>query len=268
MENGIDYTNFILYLLASAIGGIIGTYFGYIMRTTIENKKINSIRQIPIKALNIINEYAPSSYKRSEDEFNNKIKITEKRIILVALHKLGIPITLNDYKNFDINHITFEDISINKVEIDDIISQIKNGNCDNLFFIDPDTYFNNNLLTNYKRGLAKKYIEIVFSKTKLIIKDGKEHIEYPKDWKMNFSQREVDILSILEEKLCYTYYYDRDKKIPKDGIVEELNKEIDIGLWDIYLEWSYDAYSNMKMQHNFALSTMSIFQQNVLPKND
>lgn len=262
MNNPIDFTNLLLYLLTSLIGGIVGTYFGFVFRNRIEKSKITSVREIAKKGLNIIKSYAPSSYKMSESEFNKKMKITEKRIVLVALHKLGMPISLTDYKYFDIKNIAFEDIKIDSDEIDEIIGQIDNGNCDELFFLDPDTYFNNNLLINYKRDIAKRYVNNVFSQTRLIIKDDKEQIEYPKEWKRNFSQREIDILSIVEEKLCYIYYYDQDKKIPKKGILEELRKEIDIGLWDIYLDWSYDAYLNMKMQQNFALSTMTLFQQN------
>lgn len=46
-----------------------------------------------VKALDIFKEYAQhkKSYADSANEFNTKLNVSEKRAVVVALHKLGVP---------------------------------------------------------------------------------------------------------------------------------------------------------------------------------
>ena len=81
----------IISVLTAAICGLIGTYFGARFMRIPEEKNKKNIREIAIKALDIIAKYAKKSYREAENEFNNTLSITEKRTVIVALHKLGIP---------------------------------------------------------------------------------------------------------------------------------------------------------------------------------
>ena len=48
-----------------------------------------------------------------------------------------------------------------------MIQQIEKGNCDNLFFIDIESYFTSNLRLNAVRNVGKKYVEEVQSKSRV-----------------------------------------------------------------------------------------------------
>lgn len=253
----IIWVNLLLTLLISLGGAFIGGYISFKLKSNKENKRKESIRSIAKNAINVLAGYKGKSYQEAENEFNNKINVTNKRIILVLLAKLGIPITFDKKTNFDIKNIKFLNRIIDENELADISSQIDSGNCDDLFFLDPETYFNNNFVIKYKREIAKKYVDEVFSKS-LVWDDGKIH--YPNKWEDKFTQREVDILQIFSEKLCFQRYYDESTKNPKIEFVKELHKELDIGLWDDYLNWSYDIYSNVQMNSLLAKMNIELLQ--------
>lgn len=94
-------------------------------------------------------------YSDTADEFNLKLNISEKRAILVALHKLGIPFETLTKDIFDIKNIKLKEIPIDSEEIAAMIEQIDSGNCDNLFFIDIESYFTSNLRLNAVRDVGK-----------------------------------------------------------------------------------------------------------------
>ena len=157
----------IISVLTAAIGGLIGTYFGARFMRIPEEKNKKNIREIAIKALDIIAKYAKKSYREAENEFNNTLSITEKRTVIVALHKLGIPFGVPYNELFNIKKIYFVDKEIDKEEIDGIIMQINNGYCDNLFYLDPDTYFASNYTLFAMRNAGKRYVSEILSKSKV-----------------------------------------------------------------------------------------------------
>ena len=211
-------TTLIFSLLTAIIGAIVGAYFGTIFRENQHEKNNKKVRNIAIKALNIIKGYAKDKkpFSAANNEFNSKINIAEKRTILVALHKLGIPILANEKDVFDIKEIKFGDRLIDVVEIEDAIIQIDKGHCDRLFFIEVDSYFTSNIRVEILRSIAKRYVNEVLCKSSINIKEGK--INFPKD-------------CIIKDK------------------VQEICSEIDLGIWDNYLMWDYNAYTSVITQN-------------------
>ena len=45
--------------------------------------------------------------------------------------------------------------------------------------------------------------------------------------------------------------------------MEELKKEIDLGLWDTYLFWDWESYQNMQNQNNLAIAVRNMMNTNV-----
>lgn len=142
MELTLTLFNIVAYvlipLLTAGIGGWVGAYFGDKYRKVKESKEKEIVRDIAIKALEILKSYAKKSYREAEGEFNRAMSIAEKRTIIVALHKLGIPFGVPSNETFNIREIHFVDTIVNEDDIDGILIQISKGYCDNLFYIDPD----------------------------------------------------------------------------------------------------------------------------------
>lgn len=113
--------------------------------------------------MNIIKGYAKDNktFSAANNEFNNKINIAEKRAILVAMHKLGIPIINTEKDTFNIKEIRFGNRTIDSIEINDIILQIEKGHCDNLFslklILTFPQIFGLKLLEVLPNDLLKKY---------------------------------------------------------------------------------------------------------------
>lgn len=117
----------IVVIVVSAIaGGFFGAWFSY----RFQSRKIVKVRRIAIKALEIFLNYAKKrqTYDLAASEFNNKINIVEKRAILVALCKLGIPIVKPVDDVFCIEHVRFEHEEIYRDTINLMIEQINKGN--------------------------------------------------------------------------------------------------------------------------------------------
>lgn len=71
-----------------------------------------------VKALNVFKAYAKKSYIETANEFNNKLNISEKRAVVVALHKIGVPFEISTKDDFDIKKFRLKDIIIDGDEID------------------------------------------------------------------------------------------------------------------------------------------------------
>lgn len=84
------FSNISITILTAIISGFLGAWFQY----WFQNRKVNKVRGIAIKALKIFQRYAKKrqTFDMVASEFNNKIDIVEKRPVLVALCKLGIPV--------------------------------------------------------------------------------------------------------------------------------------------------------------------------------
>ena len=141
----LTWLNLVAYILipilTAGIGGWVGAFFGDKYRKDKESKEKEIVRDIAVKALNILKSYAKKSYREAEGEFNRVMSIAEKRTVIVSLHKLGIPFGVPSNESFNIRKIHFVDTIVNEDDIDGILIQISKGYCDNLFYIDPDSYF-------------------------------------------------------------------------------------------------------------------------------
>ena len=237
-------TDIIIPIITAIIGALIGTYGGAYFFGRRQERKMNKVRAIAIKALNVLKKYSKQSFRNAENDFNTSLSLVEKRTVLVALHKLGIPIGVPSDEVFDIRKIYFIDSVINKDELDGIILQISKGYCDNLFYIDPDTYFAANFTLFAMRNVAKKYVRDVLSKSKC---DQNRKVWYPENWVTTFGVGEYYSLRILHEQLCVDYIYDKDgNAIPEK--MEQIIHEIDRGIWDNSLQSNYEIYKNAKSQ--------------------
>lgn len=195
IQETYDIWNWLLPLVSGAIGALIGTYGGSYFLHWKQEKKIKNVRSMAVKALYIFKEYAQhkKSYADSANEFNTKLNVSEKRAVVVALHKIGIPFEISTKDDFDIKNLRLKDIIIDRDEIDAMILQIEKGNCDNLFFIDIESYFTSNLRLNAVRNVGKKYVEEVQSKSR-VEKDAPNTIVSQPDWHKVFSPGELQII--------------------------------------------------------------------------
>lgn len=235
----------LLTLFTALIGGLIGTYFGARFVRIGEDKKKKEIRNIAVKALRIIEKYSGQSYKEAENEFNNSISIIEKRTIIVALHKLGVPIGIPYNEIFNIKKVRFVDKTIEKEEINGIVLQISKGYCDNLFYLDPDTYFASNYTLFAMRNAGKRYVSEVLSKSKVDVE--KNILIEPVDLGQVFSLGEFKAIQVLRDQVRDQMYFDKNGQPIKEKI-DSLIKDIELGLWDSYLMWNYETYLNNKVQ--------------------
>lgn len=175
----------LLPILTAVLGGWVGAFFGNRYRENKETKEKESVRNIAIKALQIINTYSGKSYREAESEFNKSLSIAEKRTVIVALHKLGIPIGIRSNETFNIKNIYFVDAITIEEDINGIMLQINKGYCDNLFYIDPDTYFASNYTLFAIRNVGKKYVSEILAKSK-VNTETKQLTEYHHE-KIRFS---------------------------------------------------------------------------------
>lgn len=238
--------NFIIALLTALIGGLIGTYFGARFLNMREESKMQRVRDIAIKALNLIKKYAKQSYRNAENDFNTSLSITEKRMVIVTLHKLGVPIGVPSNEVFNIRKVFFVNTTIEEDEIDGIILQINKGFCDNLFYIDPDTYFAANYTQFAMRNAGKKYVSEVLAKSRVNV--ATNQLIEPIDLGTIFSLGEFKAIQVLRDQVRDQMYFDKNG-LPIKEKIESLLKDIDLGLWDMYLMWNFEAYQNVKAQN-------------------
>lgn len=221
-----------------------------------------------IKALNIFNEYAQQKkiYAEAACEFNTKLSISEKRAVVVALHKLGVPFETLTNDIFDIKNIRFKDVVIDKDEIITMIVQINKGNCDNFFFMDIESYFTSNLRLNAVRNVGKKYVEEVHAKS-YIEKEKPYTIMNPLDWYKQFTPGELQTILVLRTQLSNTDYFSQNGQAdPKK--IKDLIREIEIGLWDNYLFYDYESFMNVRAQHNLADVVQNMIMMNQQQVNE
>ena len=242
MDNLVVYI--LVTLLSGAIGAGIGTYLGSHFSAQKQERRNKEIRNIAIKALNIIKKYSGkgNTYDMAEADFNTSLSVAEKRIFMVSLHKLGIPILATSETKFDIQHICFEKIVIDKDEILAIIKQVESGYCDKLFYIDPDTYFTDNIRLSTLRSVSKRWVKEVFAKSKLDL--NTRMINYPNKWFESFTWAEKLGTAVFRERIAIEDYYTNEGNI-KEGATKEICTDIDRGLWDSCFFWDIENYHSV-----------------------
>lgn len=257
--------NFIIALLTALIGGLIGTYFGARFLNMREENKMQRVRDIAIKALNVIKKYAKQSYRNAENDFNTSLSITEKRMVIVALHKLGVPIGVPSNEVFNIRKVFFVNTIIEEDEINGIILQINKGFCDNLFYIDPDTYFAANHTQFAMRNAGKKYVSEVLAKSRVNV--ATNQLIEPIDLGTIFSLGEFKAIQVLRDQVRDQMYFDKNG-LPIKERIESLLKDIDLGLWDMYLMWNFEAYQNVKTQNQMGQFISNLPRLGTFPKSN
>lgn len=264
MENLAVYV--LVTLLSGAIGAGIGTYFGAHFSAQRQEKKNKDLRDMAIKGLNIIKKYSGKghTYNMAEADFNTSLSIAEKRIFVVALHKLGIPILATSDTKFDIQHIRFERIVIDKDEVSAIINQIESGYCDKLFYIDPDSYFSDNIRLSTLRSVSKRWVKDVFSKSRLDL--STRLINYPNKWFENFTWAEKLGTAVFRERIAIEDYYTNEGNI-KEGATKEICTDIDRGLWDSCFFWDIENYHSVTATSslNSVIVKLLSNQSNLIP---
>ena len=232
-------------ILTAVLGGWIGAYFGNKYRENKESREKERVRNIAIKALNILKSYSRRSYREAEGEFNKALSIAEKRTIIVSLHKLGVPFGIPSNETFNIREIHFVDTIVKEDDLDGIILQITKGYCDNLFYLDPDSYFSSNFTLFAIRNAGKKYVSEVLAKSK--VDTNTKKLTEPLDVGEVFTLGEFKAIQVLREQVRDQMYFDQNGQPIKEKI-DTLLKDIDLGLWDSYLLWNYENYQSVKAQ--------------------
>ncbi|EHB43331.1 hypothetical protein SEENIN0B_03245 [Salmonella enterica subsp. enterica serovar Infantis str. SARB27] len=229
-----------------------------------DKTKNNGVRHIAIKSLELFISYAKSNktFKTAENDFNNKFSIPEKRAILVALHKIGVPVTTPSTSLFNISTVEFLSEIINKDEIKSMIKQIKNGNCDTLFYADVEKFFTENIRMNRIRNIAENYIENVMSLSSLRFDDNDIPVEIikPDNWGDLFTPGELKTIQTFIQMLIDPSYYDSRGNI-KTNEMEKIISEIKSGMWDNYLLWDNTAYQNMQLQKKSNEASILFYNQ-------
>lgn len=235
----------IVTLLTTAIGAFVGTLYGSKKLYEYQQSGKISTRKTALKAVEILKKYAGQPYYNAQSDFNTSLSISEKRAVLVALHKLGVPILVPASIAFQISNIQFSDIIISKEELESISSQIEKGNCDYLFYEDVEKHFSSNLRLNTLRELAKRYVNNVMKNSRY--ENGK--ISNPNNWATTyFTPGEVQAILVFHYRVSDSIYYEDNGNLKSD-ITDKLITEIEIGLWDNYLFWDYAAHQNVQNQN-------------------
>ena len=256
--------NIIAYILipimTAVIGGWVGAYFGSKYQENKEENKMAEIRDIAVKALTILKKYAKQEYSNAEDDFNTSLTITDKRCVIVLLHKLGVPVYVPANERFDIHRIHFANRIVDSEDLDGIILQIQQKHCDNLFFLDAETYFSSNLQFTAIREVGKRYVKEVLSKS--IYNKETKQVTYPDGWVTLFGLGEYYAVRILHEQACTDLLYDQ-KGNARPEKIEQMLREIDMGIWDNCLFGNYEMYRNAKAQIEMStvFQTMAKAQQ-------
>ena len=245
-------------ILAAVLGGWVGAFFGNKYQKAKEDEKMADVRAIAIKALGIIKKYSKQSYCMAESDFNTSLKITDKRSIIVLLHKLGIPVFVPADETFDIHKIHFADRIIDQDEIEGMEFQVIQKRCDYLFYIDAENYFNSNRQLTAIRDVGKKYIRNVLAKS--IFDTKTKQVSYPDSWVKTFGPGEYLSIRTLHEQACLDMVYNLDGKVDPNRI-EQMIHEVDMGIWDNSLLGNYEMYKSAKMQINMSYLFQTWAQQ-------
>ena len=82
----------------------------------------------------------------------------------------------------------------------------------------------------------------------MVINPETKHFKEPmNDLSQIFSLGEFKAIQVLREQVRDQMYFDENGQ-PKKEKLDTLIKDIDLGLWDSYLMWNYEAYQSVMMQ--------------------
>ena len=251
------WIDILIPILSALLGGFVGAWF----QNLFLQHKTNKVRKIAIRGLRVFKKYAKDgqTYDTTAADFNNELNVVEKRAVLVALCKLGIPVVKPVDNVFDIAHIRFEHVEISKDSLFLMTEQVNKGNCDTMFFSDVDEYFSSNSRLYATRAVAKKYVDVDLSKSRLD-KDVQQII-HPDLATNLFTPGELNILYVFRYHTTLDTYFNGAGNADHSRM-QQLKKEIDLGLWDTYLFWDWEAYQSVRNQNNMAVTFANMMQNN------
>lgn len=234
----------VITLLSGVVGAFIGTYFGAVFSARRQEKRLREVRKMALKAVNIFKSYAHSgkTYDQATDQFNNSMSTSEKRAVIVALHKLGVPVQILSNEPFNIEKVLFASQIIDKDALVAIASQIETGHCDTLFHADPEKYFDENIRQKSLRAVAKRWVQEVLINSTL--SEDRQTVTYPVDWFKAFSLGERYAICVFKERISTEEFFNPNKQIDKKKITDLL-RDIECGLWDNCLYWDYTNYRSV-----------------------
>ena len=252
-----DWIDIFISILVALLGGFVGAWF----QNLFLQHKTNKVRKIAVKGLCVFKKYAKDgqTYDTAASDFNNELNVVEKRAVLVALCKLGIPVVKPVDNVFDIAHIRFEHVEISKDSLFLMTEQVSKGNCDTMFFSDVDEYFSSNSRLYATRAVAKKYVDVDLSKSRLD-KDVQQII-HPGLATNLFTPGELNVLYVFRYHTNLGTYFDGTGNAIQSKM-QQLKKEIDLGLWDTYLFWDWEAYQSVRNQNDMAVAFANVMQNN------
>lgn len=259
--NGIGIS-IVVTLVSGSIGAFIGTYFGAYLTTKREEAKKKEVRAIAIKAINVIKKYAKgeNTYDMVSSDFNNTMSLAEKRTIIVVMHKLGIPVVVPPTSVFNVEAISFGKKQINSDELSAIAAMIEKGYCDHLFYLDPEKYFDENVRLRTVRSTAIRWVREIFSNS--VIDRDASQIIYPNNWFDSFSYGEQCAISVFRKKTAVEYYFNIKNEADKDKM-DQLVRDIEVGLWDTSLYWEIENYQNLTTSTSIN-SQMTLLMQSMM----
>lgn len=247
-------------LLSGIFGAFIGTFLGALLLWRFNERKTFKTRKIALRAIGLLKKYGKShgDYSKANEEFNSTLNLVEKRSVLVALDKLGIPFIKSEDGAFNIKKVQLQKVEIDITELDDMAEQIEAGNCDSFFFEDVERYFTEGARIVVLRRLAARWVNEVLSKSSC--QNGT--VTYPNDWGEKFTWGEKLNIGTFRFNVVSSEYF-QENGTPNAERLRSLIEEIHIGLWDSYITWSFDAYQNMQSATNLNLQVMKLAENAV-----
>ena len=235
--------------LSGAVGALIGTGFGAILIHWLSRGSTRAVRKLAKSALDVFSDFAKNGQKYADaaKTFNNKFNIAQKRAVMVALHKVGLPIVIPEDGSFEYANVKFEKSTIDKDFVADMKNNIKKAYCDEYFYEDFSAYISKDARINAMRKIAVRYVNEVLAKSSL---DENKNVHYPDNWLSKFSLGEKRTIYVLHKTVLDESYYAQG--LPLDSQMQKLINEINVGIWDSVLQTDYIAYENMINQKNLA----------------
>ena len=125
-------------------------------------------------------------------------------------------------------------------------------------------------LVNYTmfamRNAGKKYVKEILSKM-VINPETKQFKEPISDLSRVFTLGEFKAIQVLREQVRDQMYFDENGQPIREKL-DTLIKDIDLGLWDSYLMWNYEAYQSVMMQIRMGQAIAGAAQRTVVNEVD
>lgn len=240
-----DVPNYVGEAVYGTVGAIIGTFGGAWLVYRFGQHRVHSVRDLAVSAINEIKSFAKgeNTYQDAEKSFNSKFNEAQKRAILSAIYKVGIPVLIPEDGVIDFSSVLFKEIKIDASYLDDVIRNIKLGHCDKYFYEDIHSCLSSDFKIHAIRRIGIRFVDEVLSQSR----EDNGVIQYPDRWFLKFTFGERQTIAVLMEHLVDKFYFEHG--LPKEEQMKKIKNEINTGIWDTLLQWNHIAHTNMKLQN-------------------